>query len=1529
MTNLSANRRGPRALPGRKLVATLTATLLVGIGLATPAVALTTATEPVEPQPTTASEPVSTPNADPASAAEPDSDGAAPEATPVAEDPQPESAEPEEGSPDSEPVGEAAAASTTGVAPAAGSVGTATGLALSVLRDGTPNNDGTWDADDSAGNDSSETNGIVRTHDSVVYRWGWSVATAGDITLVQTLPEGMSWVVSESVIACAEKEAAVSTDGRTLTCTRENQPTGASTYQVRAMVDYGANGQEMSTVLTSAGAADSAPASVTVSAAPRTNMETTIGVPGFFQQNGVDGLRANLFVNLYQPIDSNRGIRGIEGLSNEFSFTVDASSMGDRYEIGNFCGAALGNLNLGTKINGTTYTAVNSVPDAGTWTCAQSAPGQPITVTIKNAITDARTYPTETPVGKLNASRAYVASGQITVWMPSADYPETRTLTMQTSGFDPDSLSGQSNYGTGFAPGQEPGAAVQSGVNGGSWTFTVGSSVGAGMGRVYAETGKLEWLTPIPEGATSVSGGSAPMFPGQTLRFGGYLEVKSSSSDLVTGLSVCGVWDETTMSAGPVSTRTATTTLVEYAHLDVSTDAERKAADCGAVGDGDSAWSTDPTATAGGAANAVRYVFTPVGNDSPYSAVALTRTAKVLEVGTPLPVFFQYWADGFPLARSTYNPTSATHALGARALAAAAETSVNVSWDVASSDPGVLRTVSVQPAVTARTSTAVVASGVSVEVTLPASVSAVQDSWPADQAPTSVVENANGSTTYTFPFPDVSSATPATPMSFQVAVGTRIQMPSTVTVNAVVNSTSDPRAAVYRTASADLIINSPAAFTATKTATVSYAVPGVPLTYAVMWMNGLDATAGVAKLVDVLPYDGDGRGTTGLSGLTVDAVSVRADMAVQTQYTTQASASVAAAVATDRSGDTGVSWVDLPAGLNPPATTTALRFVTGDVDPGMIGEAWITVTPGSMPQDGAVANTLSGKVELLAQPLEDVALVDLDSGAVSLSGTVYQDDDYSWTRDSGESGLSGVTVQATGYTFGADGVDDGGAGDDITVTAQDAAQATTAADGSYRIDGLAPGSWTVSVVGTAASLAGLSVGQTMTNPVPTAVAESVTDLDLGYVPAIPEPDLTDDSGRVSVGDTLVLDVLDNDSYDPSATITAVGEPTSGSVTLVGDQLHYVGTTAGTVTFTYTVTDKARQSATATVTVTVVPLPTASDSTVTIGQEPTAIDLSDLFTGDAATISTTAAATSVSGSVVTYTPADGFSGQDTFTYTVTDSMGKTATATITVVVLRAPELADDTASTTNIAPVTIAVTDNDPFVGTGTLAVAGDPTHGTAEVSGTGIVYTPQAGFTGTDTFTYTVTDSVGQSDTATVTVIVVDVIALTADSARTGEETAVTVDVLDNDVATGGVITAVTQGANGAVVMTGGQVVYTPAAGFAGTDTFTYTVTDLSGATATANVTITVIARPTGQGAALRTGLDTAVSVDLGALATGDGLTLAVTTQGADGTATVDEGVLTYTPDAGFVGNDQVVLTWTDSVGQTVEVTVTIEVVDA
>lgn len=130
--------------------------------------------------------------------------------------------------------------------------------------------------------------------------------------------------------------------------------------------------------------------------------------------------------------------------------------------------------------------------------------------------------------------------------------------------------------------------------------------------------------------------------------------------------------------------------------------------------------------------------------------------------------------------------------------------------------------------------------------------------------------------------------------------------------------------------------------------------------------------------------------------------------------------------------------------------------------------------------------------------------------------------------------------------------------------------------------------------------------------------------------------------------------------------------------------------------------------------------------------------------------------------ITYMPAAGFYGTDTFAYTVANTVGQiSAPGTVTVTVDAPPTTVPDAASTTENQPVTIAVlakdSDVDGTINPASVAVGTGPAHGSASINTTtgAITYMPAAGFTGTDTFTYTVADTLGVvSAPATVTVTV-------------------------------------------------------------------------------------------------------------------------------------------------------------------------------
>ena len=142
-----------------------------------------------------------------------------------------------------------------------------------------------------------------------------------------------------------------------------------------------------------------------------------------------------------------------------------------------------------------------------------------------------------------------------------------------------------------------------------------------------------------------------------------------------------------------------------------------------------------------------------------------------------------------------------------------------------------------------------------------------------------------------------------------------------------------------------------------------------------------------------------------------------------------------------------------------------------------------------------------------------------------------------------------------------------------------------------------------------------------------------------------------------------------------------------------------------------------------------------------------------------------------------------------------------------------------------------------------------------------------AGNSTTDSFTYTVSDGHGGTDTATVAIIINGVDDTPGnnppmavdDSATTPQGTPVTIDVLNNDYDPDGdtpTLDSVGQGTNGSVTNNGNDVTYTPNSGFTGADSFNYTISDGNGGTdtATVTVTVTVIETPATIGVTIDTG---------------------------------------------------------------------------
>ncbi|MCE7985582.1 MAG: tandem-95 repeat protein [Caldilinea sp. CFX5] len=219
--------------------------------------------------------------------------------------------------------------------------------------------------------------------------------------------------------------------------------------------------------------------------------------------------------------------------------------------------------------------------------------------------------------------------------------------------------------------------------------------------------------------------------------------------------------------------------------------------------------------------------------------------------------------------------------------------------------------------------------------------------------------------------------------------------------------------------------------------------------------------------------------------------------------------------------------------------------------------------------------------------------------------------------------------------------------------------------------------------------------------------------------------------------------------------------------------------------------------------------------------------------------------------VIYTPTVDFVGTDSFTFRSHDGQNFSNVSTITLTVVGvndAPAPVPQSISTTrnNNVAVTLAATDaeNDPI----TYTVVSGPAHGTLSGELPDLLYTPQPNFVGDDSFQFQAVDSQGAAAVATVNITVLPgntppvAAALTL---TTSQESALAVTLAATD-AEGDALTynVVAGPTNGVLSGAGADLIYTPNAGFIGTDSFTYTSSDGQAASPATTVTIHVLPAP-------------------------------------------------------------------------------------
>lgn len=420
---------------------------------------------------------------------------------------------------------------------------------------------------------------------------------------------------------------------------------------------------------------------------------------------------------------------------------------------------------------------------------------------------------------------------------------------------------------------------------------------------------------------------------------------------------------------------------------------------------------------------------------------------------------------------------------------------------------------------------------------------------------------------------------------------------------------------------------------------------------------------------------------------------------------------------------------------------------------------------------------------------------------------------------------------------------------------------------------------------------------------------------------------------------LAVNAMANDADGDPLTYTLVSGPTHGSLSGSFPNLTYTPNADyfGSDNFTFKVNDGGTDSNIGTIQITVVP----------VGDPPVATGLNDVTVEDVPK-NITLIATDPDGDPITYdivtqpqhgtliqdgqnviyVPDLNFNGTDQFTFKVFDGASFSNIATVNIDVTGSqdiPAAADQSIALQEdqAKPVTLGAFDPDGDVLTYTIVSA--PINGTLSGTAPALVYTPNANFFGSDSFSFSVNDGTATSNTATVSILVSPLgdapIAFDQTGIAVTEETPKDITLIGTD-SDGDPITyrIQRQPGHGTVSLVGSVATYLPAVDYFGPDDFTFVVNDGSNDSNEGTISLTVgniNDEPTADDQSVSTPEDTALDITLiGNDSDGDLLTYELLSQPTHGTLVGSGNFYTYAPAENYFGPDS--FTFSVSDGSTV-----------
>jgi uncharacterized repeat protein (TIGR01451 family) len=273
------------------------------------------------------------------------------------------------------------------------------------------------------------------------------------------------------------------------------------------------------------------------------------------------------------------------------------------------------------------------------------------------------------------------------------------------------------------------------------------------------------------------------------------------------------------------------------------------------------------------------------------------------------------------------------------------------------------------------------------------------------------------------------------------------------------------------------------------------------------------------------------------------------------------------------------------------------------------------------------------------------------------------------------------------------------------------------------------------------------------------------------VPPLANPDFYSTAENMT---NTLIPLVNDVVQTPGGSLTIIGvSPTNGTATFTATNVIFTPPLnfVGTATIGYTIIDNVGGTNSSVITVNVTNLPpTAFGQAVAMtentakaialsGSDPTSLPLTFIIVSGPANGTFTSINTNTGA--VTYTPNANYVGTDTFTFRVNNGYNNSPAAIVNITVTNIPPLANpdsygigENSGTNVLSPL---VNDVVRTPGGSLSIVSVSATNGTATISGTNVIFTPNNNYTGPATIGYTITDGIGGTNSSVITVTVLAV----------------------------------------------------------------------------------------------------------------------------------------------------------------------------